>query len=479
MIRTTISKVAALACVMFASQVHAENYSPCPDSDAQPALKSSLCATVIVPAAYANPGPQPAGEIRLFVRQFPASGQSKGTVWLVAGGPGESGASLYAMLDVLRSSFPDFDLMIPDHRGTGYSSRLCPQEESADSPGGMALAGAEWSSCPAHLMGKPELASHFSLTAAAHDLKKLVATSDPAKPVYLYGVSYGTQLVMRALQIGKLSVTGVILDSLVPLQTAAQWDLSMRSHVVDAVGRNVLAACDEELHCRHMMGDKAEAVYRRVLALTQQQPAWLAEIPGKDLKRFLGSTLDVPTARARLPYLIKDLELGRTDELKSVIQALKTAGQSFGAFPQMPVSIPLVSIISTSENNLRPNLTLDNIKKENEQLLFTSSLPGLLVAPGFPAYLRDEFFGKLPAQLPPYDGARSHIAALGKSARIGFVTVTDAPHFVLWTAPECFALHTREFVQGRRLADRQCKGALPLWRPPHISLLPTASSTSP
>ena len=82
----------------------------------------------------------------MFLRKFPAPrpAASRGTVWLVAGGPGESGASLYPMLPTLRRAFPGFDLVIPDHRGTGYSTRLCPQEEAVDSPGGMALAGAEW-----------------------------------------------------------------------------------------------------------------------------------------------------------------------------------------------------------------------------------------------------------------------------------------------------------------------------------------------
>lgn len=476
MISIKMSLSTALACLSIVSQAHAATYTPCPDSDAIAALKGSVCTTAVVPLSYANPAPGPAAEMRLFVRQFPAPGQSKGTVWLVAGGPGESGASLYAMLDTLRSSFPDMDLMIPDHRGTGYSGRLCPREEAADSLGGMALAGAEWGSCPAYVTGNPDLAGHFSLTAAAHDLKHLIATSAPGKPVYVYGVSYGTQLVLRTLQLGKLPVAGVILDSLVPLQTAAQWDLSHRSHVVDDVGRKVLAGCDSDAKCHSMMGEKAETVYRRVLAMTRQQPALLADIPGKDLKRFLGSMLDVPAARARIAYLIKELELGRGDELKAVLQALKQAGESFGEFPQLPASIPLVSLISAAENNLRPALTVDELKKEDEQLLFTSRLPELLVKPMFPLYARDKYFGKLPTQLPPvlvfggtldpktpYDGARGHVAALKKSGKVALVTVPAAPHFILWSAPACFALHTREFVQGRPLAERRCEIAVQLY----------------
>jgi len=44
-------------------------------------------------------------------------------------------------LDVLRRSFPDFDLIIADYRGTGFSGRLYPQEQTVDSAGGAALVG--------------------------------------------------------------------------------------------------------------------------------------------------------------------------------------------------------------------------------------------------------------------------------------------------------------------------------------------------
>ena len=52
-----------------------------------------------------------------------------------------SGTSMCPFLDVLRRSFPDFDLIIPDHRGIGFSDRLYPQEEAVDSAGGTALFG--------------------------------------------------------------------------------------------------------------------------------------------------------------------------------------------------------------------------------------------------------------------------------------------------------------------------------------------------
>lgn len=469
----TLQLASVLAGLTLLSSVHSAEYTPCPDSAAFPGLTGSVCATQLLPLSYTDAPSamqsDSAEKISIFVRKFPAPTPSKGTVWLVSGGPGESGASLYAMLDVLRRSLPSFDLMIPDHRGTGYSSRLCPQEEAADSPGGMALAGAEWGSCFERLTSHPELAKVFSITNAAHDLRALITQSDRSKPIYVYGVSYGTQLVLRALQIGTLPVSGVILDSLVPMQTAMQWDLSHRSQVVDNVGRKVLAECDRDAACHAMLGDGAEQSYRRLLTLTQQQPAMIAEVPGKNLKRFLGSMLDVPKARDRIPALIKDLALGRREELKAVVATLEQAGASLGAYPQLVPSIPLVSIISASENNLRPQLSVEDLKKEDEALLFSSRLPELLVKPALPSYPRDQYFGKLPDQLPPmlvfggtldpktpYDGALNHIAALRVSGPIGLISVIGASHFILWTAPDCFVRYTSAFVQKAALADHGC-----------------------
>lgn len=448
---------------------HAGGFSPCADAGTIPALHGSLCAKESVPASYDSPPAMPARTATLFVRKFPSPGKARGSVWLVAGGPGESGASFYSMIDALQRSFPGLDLVIPDHRGTGYSSRLCPDEEAVGSPGGMALEAAEWGSCFGRLGSHPELASQFSITNSAHDLRLLIERNRNGKPVYVYGVSYGTQLVLRTLQLGKLPVTGVILDSLVPVETAPEWDLSRRSFVVDNIGRQVLKQCDANPDCHGMLGEPAEAAYRRLLARAAEDPAITADVPGKNLKRFFGTLLDIPAARDRIPYLIKALDERRGDELKSVLAELQRAFDSMGAYSQSPLSIPLVSIISASENNLRPTLTVAALQQENEQLLFTSGLPELMAAPALPLYGRDKYFSKLPAQLPPmlvvqgtldpkthYDGALSHVAALRSVGHVEMVSITNAPHFILWTAPACLEQAARAFVAGQRRPDRRC-----------------------
>ncbi|MDP1978598.1 alpha/beta hydrolase [Undibacterium sp.] len=438
------------------------NYQPefslCSDAGSDARLKGSICAHVNMPLSHGKPvTEQPDKTISLFVRKFPAAGIAKGQLWLIAGGPGESGASLYSFVERFRDSFPGFDLLVPDHRGTGFSSRLCPQEEAVDSPGGSTLVAQEWQNCFSYLQQHPGYARQFSLTNAAHDLRQLILQNQDGKPVYVYAVSYGTQLILRALQIAELPLDGLILDSLVPLQTAGKWDLSQRSFVLDDIGRKVLAG-------------PTETSYKNLLARLAANPALTKDIPGREVRQFFGRLLDVPAARQHLPALIREMEQGtQAGELQKVLGILGEKYSEFGAYPQLHPSIPLVSIISHSENNLRPGLTHEVIQQENSSLLFTSPLPGLLINTGLPAYEPDQYFGKVPASLPPslvlqgtwdpkthYEGAVEHIASLKKTGKLTLVTVNEAPHFILWTAPGCFAKASRAFLAGQVLM-KECQ----------------------
>ncbi|WP_338678700.1 alpha/beta fold hydrolase [Janthinobacterium sp. TB1-E2] len=475
---TFLPRLTLLSTLLANTCLHAEPlvFTPCSDT----AAPGSLCSGLNVPGSYDAQGRAigDADAMHVFVRKFaadvPAGKPAKGTLWLVAGGPGESGAAFYSLLPTLRRSFLGFEFLIPDHRGTGHSSRLCKVEESEQSPGGRALAGAEWGSCFAGINLVPEYAGQFSITMAARDLKALIEGEQGKKkpPVYIYSVSYGTQLVLRTLQLGPLPVQGVILDSLVPPQTDARWDLSQRSHVVNTVGMQVLARCDADAACHAALGEPAATLYRRVLDKAQADPALLATIPGKNLKNFLGGMLDVPAARARIPYLLQDLDRGGEAELASVRATLADAAASLGSYPQSPLSIPLVNIISNSENNLQPSLrpgwTAADIARDEADLLFTSPLPRILLGGGLPTYPRDAYFGVLPEKMPttlvlqgtldpktPYAGAQAQVRALtlSKAGKVALSTVQNAPHFILWTAPACFEQASTRFIAGKPAQD--------------------------
>ena len=440
-----------------------EGFAACPDALVEPALSGSLCAHVQAPLDYGRAGGE---RIDLFVREFPVRGRSRGQVWLVAGGPGESGASFYPLLATLRSVFAGYELIVPDHRGTGFSTRLCPDEESPASPGGAALQGAEWETCFAEMRANAARTSSFTITNAARDLQGLMDRYGRGR-VLLYGVSYGTQLVLRMLTVAPpRRLDGVILDSLVPPETTDAWDLSHRSAVVDAVGRRVLADCDARNSCRNMVGGSAEAALRAIEA----DPKLSAMVPGGRPKLFFGMLLDVPQLRAQIPAIIAGLRKGDARAAQSAAAGLTAFAAASDRYPQSPPSIPLVSLISASENNARPGLTKSQVEAEAAPLLFTSSLPDQLVGGASNAYPRDAAFGRHPSSRPPmlvlqgdmdpktpYEGAVAHIRLLPDPRAIHLVTIEGGPHFLLLTAPDCFAREVSFFVAGGAPQSGACK----------------------
>jgi pimeloyl-ACP methyl ester carboxylesterase len=454
---------------------NAPQFSPCPDSGVFTELEGSLCDRYTLPLRAASGAADLSRKtVEIFVRKFPASKQARGTLWLVSGGPGESGATFYPFLGTLRAALPDFDLLIPDHRGTGYSTHLCPEEEAPDSAGGLMLVGEEWAACWNRLNGAPDYARAFSITNAARDLAALINYYSVTKPVYIYCVSYGTQLALRTLSIGPLPVQGIIFDSLVPPEGSTKWDLSQRSRSTDDVGRLVLRHCDASPTCRARAGGSAHGGYERLLA--EQDQALLDQIPGENLKIFFGGVLDLPAARNRIPDLIRELGRGEVKTLESVKHQMNELTSTLGRYPQSPPSIPLVSIISGSENNARPALTKAEVATEQKALLFASLLPAHLISPGLPLYPRDRYFEKSPTGLPrtlvlqgtldpktPIEGAKAHVATLRKAGNIAFIPVNEAPHFILLTSPACFIEAVQEFLGGGRIDAPAC--ATPLIAP--------------
>jgi len=432
--------------------VQDDQFARCADAGSHASLVVTECVTVDVPLDHAAPD---AGTIKLFVRKFPAEGVVQGQLWLVAGGPGESGASFYPFIETVRAAAPGFDLLVPDHRGTGFSTRLCPDEEGPASKAGGALAGEEWGSCFGHLNEQTDRTRAFSITNAARDLDLLMSRLDNGGRTYLYGVSYGTQLAVRLFSLGARSgVDGVILDSLVPLESDSQLDLSHRSAMTDRIGRKVLRDCDARPECSRYFPDGAEQAVSQLLERKD-----IEQLTGGNLRYQLSALLDFPETRAMLPSVIAGLQANDPAWLRFAIERLGVLGSVSAPYTQSASSIPLVSLISRSENNARPDLTTETIDREAKGYLFASPLPSLLLAGGFPTYQRDANFGVLPASMPrsivlqgtldpktPYFGAADHVTRLKSSGEIRLTPVEGAPHFILMTAPAEFIQLVQEFL---------------------------------
>ncbi|NJC44914.1 UNVERIFIED_ORG: pimeloyl-ACP methyl ester carboxylesterase [Xanthomonas campestris] len=427
---------AFLAPVAAAAQTPPPSFTACADAAAHTPLVGSECLITDVPLRHEAAD---AGTIELFVRRLPTPDQSKrrGEVWLIAGGPGEAGASLYPMISTYRRAFPGYDLIIPDHRGTGRSARLCPAQEAPQSVDGVGLAGAEWGPCIGALYADAQRTKAFTITEAAQDLALLIRQQRRKGKVLLYGVSYGTQLALRTLQVAPIPLDGLVLDGLVPPETAAQWDLSHRTAVVDAVGRALL----DDAHI---------ATYRSVLDRSDSA-AWRTQIPGKDLKRFLGMLLNFPRLRDRIPAIIYGLARDDASLLTAAIADLQTSLAAMGQGGDNQPALPLVMLIAASENNARPTLTRETVAAEAKDALFVSPIPGLLVDASLPRTLI--IHGTLDPNTP-YAGAQAHTALLKTAGPITFSTVERGAHLLAFAAPTCFASAVADFVGRRNVAGR-------------------------
>lgn len=430
------------------------SFEPCEDANTHAKLAGSICLVSKVQIRPVEHTAESKGDISLFIRKFPTDPRRRrGEVWLIAGGPGEAGASFYPVLDVLRQAFPDHDLVIPDHRGTGYSSKLCPVEEAQSSPDGIALAGSEWGSCIQTLHADAARTREFTVTNAAHDLSTLISRHRARGEVYLYGASYGTQLILRMMLIAPATVDGIVLDGLVPLETDARWDLSRRTQVVDMIGRSLLTADQIGLF--------------RTLLIRENRP-WRTLVPGGDLRAFMGRLLSFPDLRARIPAILTDLARDDTGSLERSVADLGNRLGNLTGYRQSPPSFPLAMLIGGSENNLRRGLTADMVEREAEQALFTSAIPGLLTGTPAPLYERDRYFGVSPTGLPrtlivhgtmdpntPFEGAMDHASVLSSAGgEIHFTAVVGAAHFLPLVAPTCFRRAVHGFVAGQSVPER-------------------------
>lgn len=435
-------------------------FAKCTDCDDFNEFKSSLCTIEKVPLSYLSSNTD---FIELFIRKFPALKNREGSIWLIAGGPGESGASLYPLVDLFSKTFPHLDIFIPDHRGTGLSSKICPNEEALDSPSGIALANDEWGPCFNQMYSNTAYVQAFSITNAANDLSFLIDNFSGTGNRYVYGVSYGTQLVMRLLQLETTKLDGVILDSLVPLQDDEENDLSHRSFVVNDIGNSVLDYYDTKL------GDEEAPLAPRLAGIihrAKNDDVFSENLPQQDLSILLGMFLDVPKIREQIPAIIKGLEMENFEPLNNTINEITEFYSTYSKYNTSSSSIPLVQVISSSENNLRPELKKNEVLEESKGLLFSSPLASLLAENSMPTYPRDIYFNGVPRQMPPtlilhgtldpkthLSGAIKHYNKLPTKNSVIFSKIKDAPHFIALFAPHSFSELAFKFINGEEIGN--------------------------
>ncbi|KAH3746084.1 alpha/beta hydrolase fold [Pelomyxa schiedti] len=290
-----------------------------------------MCLNVTAPLDYANPS---AGEIALFVTKLTNNSQPKfvNQLWMISGGPGEPGeALLNSMLnwDLMDTLDGTFELIFPDHRGTGYSTPLyCPNPDL--------MHAAECTQYLNEVMGAS--LQQFTISNAAHDinfLMKLNAFSGVQQ--HLYGISYGTLLLQRYLQIFNSSEDrplSVTLDGIVsPIHTELiTYDLQSNN-----VGRVLMARCDSDTFCSSAFdGTCAYQLMQEIFdalsageatcldKLDQPLPPPYSENQRAGLEMLFSLLLENDVARVFVPVIVFRLNRCNEDDIAALNYLMKS-----------------------------------------------------------------------------------------------------------------------------------------------------------
>jgi pimeloyl-ACP methyl ester carboxylesterase len=363
------------------------------------------CATVAVPLRWAEPD----GEtIELFVKRYRATSEPRGQLWLLAGGPGGSGAEFdFQVFDEPIQDFypsfgemaPDLEIYLLDHRGTGRSSRLgCPSGEDPAGVSGRYVAEEEWADCLTEVEGEwgPRLAG-FTITEAATDLGMLVdRTRHGDEPVFVYGVSYGTLWAQRYLHVFPRQASGVVLDSIC---SPGECELTFGyDDGFDEVGNAILDLCGADADCRAGFDDgNVGAALDAVIAgtLDGNCDAVGLDLDPADVRLVLGLMLRSWPLRDLVPATIARLRECDAEALARLFSVLVPSGESpadalFSSF--------LNHHIGLSELTRVPPPTADEVEAHVNSLRFSLDA-GLdfvhRIEAGWPTYPHDEFTGQL------------------------------------------------------------------------------------
>ncbi len=354
-------------------------WAPCADDD--PAGPGVECASIAVPANWG----EPAGSSITFVVRRIRAEESRGQLWLLAGGPGQPG---WVWVGVGAKPYfdqiaPGLDLYFPDHRGTGDSDYVrCADTKS---PGGVVdcvkrLESAWGDDVP-----------FFNTTQAARDVGEIAARMrDPDDELFVLGSSYGSTWGHRYLQLFPDQPSGVILDSPCPPGTC-NFSVS-HAQVGEGVGRLLFDLCSEDAVCSTKLGPDP---WVRVGALLDALDA--GHCPSLVLRRSDASAifkrlLSEPETRGYLPAVVYRIERCAAADVEVVQHLLSTPF----ARQAEDTALGLLYHVVLSELFPEPAPTLDEARAELAPLWIVDAASLLYFAqarPLWPVYPRDEYVG--------------------------------------------------------------------------------------
>ncbi len=358
------------------------------------------CLTLDVPADWTDlTGPT----LELFVKRLPASSApARGSLWLLQGGPGGSGVGLEGYAASMHEALPDLDIYLPDHRGTGRSSRLgCAAGEASGGDAGIGITLAEWPACLDALEAQwGELLGLFSTTQAAHDvgeLGPLLRRAGTGADLFVYGVSYGTFWGHRYLQLYPDQAAGVVLDSVC---SPGSCDLARYDERYDALGRELLARCLEHEVCAAHLGPDPVAFADETLESLDEGhcPGLLTlGITRATLQRSLGAYLASWWYRVLVPPILFRVSRCEEQDVEALSYLVPApTGESdpaADAAALLSMSTALLYHVTFSELWGPDPPSVDALHEIVDGTIFTLDLgpsAGAVQALGWPAYTVDD-----------------------------------------------------------------------------------------
>ncbi|WP_342119635.1 alpha/beta fold hydrolase [Pseudoduganella sp. OTU4001] len=332
------------------------------------------CHDINVPL---DPQRKDAGQFKLHVAVAPSFRPvpNSDPVFVLAGGPGEAGSDVVALLDTtFKRMRATRDIVFIDQRGTGLSGKLrCDgdQIDDAGSDGQLNQAVAKCLSAIKHPLGL------YSTANAAADIEQVRLALGYGK-VNIFGGSYGTRLGQAYARSYPNSVRTLILDGV----AAPEQVIPAAAQDAQQALEGIFKRCADDKACAQaypQLAKEFETLLARVnagsvkLDFTHPRNLKRIQLPLTNLRfvSVIHSTLYSPQDSQRLPYIIHNAYEGNWGPFL----ARSYAGSDYS--PEGLLSMPLYLAVVCSEDI--PRLT-DEARVADERGSFLRGHAGRIAA---------------------------------------------------------------------------------------------------
>lgn len=220
------------------------------------------CATFTVPLDRTGILP---GDTRVRAIRAPAAeGPRLGTMFVIAGGPGQSADVMIDLIDQLFAGANRYDIIALDQRGSGVSEPLsCPRLQS----GNFAWNGADpktdgpITDCSISL-GAARGA--YNTYEAVEDLEAVRAELGVANATF-FGISYGTKVALAYAKAYPAHTKALLLDSVLPTDMPGAFDLD----AIEGLRQALTRLCSAK-RCQTIEPNPANGIFRLAKRLTRR-----------------------------------------------------------------------------------------------------------------------------------------------------------------------------------------------------------------